>query len=159
MAKSSTQQPQCSQSPTAQGRFRGARLSRRRDCFCGLPQLEELRGQVDAFLPSYEVFNTGNLTSPSLRLTICDVETRVLIPQSCYGGNQSGFVYMKCLPCSNSSRNLDTVPTLRVSCPSPVLRKASDKYMHTLRCHLPAILQNHKVLELQNPDSGHYSSH
>lgn len=92
MANSSTQQTQCSHSPTAQGRFRGAHLSRRRDCFCGLPQLEELGGQVHVFLPSYEVFNAGNLSSPSLRLTICDVKTWVLIPQSCYGGNQGLYI-------------------------------------------------------------------
>ena len=91
-AKSSTQQTQCSHSPTAQGRFRGAHLSRRRDCFCGLPQLEEPGGQVHVFLPSYEVLNAGNLSSPSLRLTICDVKTWVLILQSCYGGNQGLYI-------------------------------------------------------------------
>lgn len=84
-------------------------------------QLEELGGQTDVFLPSYVVFNTGYLTSPSLKLI------------------------------------MGTIPTPSVSHSSPVPRKASDKYTHTLRCYLPSILQNRRVLELHSPHNVQHS--
>ena len=41
---------------------------------------------------AHEVFNTGHLTSLGLKLTICDVKSWLLIPQSYYGGNRGVYI-------------------------------------------------------------------
>lgn len=75
-------------------------------------QLEELGGQTDVsstfVSTSCVVFKTVYLTSLSLRLILCDAKIWLLTLQSHYGGKQS--IYIKCLPCSGSSRNLGIIP-------------------------------------------------